>query len=66
MTPFIGREKELHRLRAMLGSGRSEFVAVYGRRRVGKTLLIRKAYNDKFTFRACLNFFKLIINSLWF
>ncbi len=51
MTPFIGREKELARLRVLLDSRRSEFVAVYGRRRVGKTLLIRKAYDDKFTFR---------------
>ena len=51
MTPFIGREKELARLRVVLESRRSEFVAVYGRRRVGKTLLIRKAFDDKFTFK---------------
>ncbi len=29
----------------------SQFVAVYGRRRVGKTFLIREAYNNKFDFQ---------------
>ena len=50
MEKFIGRKKELEALRAILESDRSEFVAVYGRRRVGKTLLIRAASRDKFSF----------------
>lgn len=32
-------------------SGRSEFLAVYGRRRVGKTFLIRETLSDKITFQ---------------
>ena len=47
---LIGRKKELNDLKEYLRSSRSEFVAVYGRRRVGKTFLIRKAVEDKFSF----------------
>ncbi len=36
-------------LKSYLDSGRSEFVALYGRRRVGKTFLIRMAAEDKHT-----------------
>ena len=39
---LIGREKEQYILRQALQADRSRFVAVYGRRRVGKTFLIRK------------------------
>ena len=52
MKYFIGREKEQHRLEALKNSYRSEFIAVYGRRRVGKTMLIRKVFNNTFTFQA--------------
>ena len=48
---FIGREKEINQLRELLSGDSSKFVAVYGRRRVGKTLLIREAFSDTFTFR---------------
>lgn len=48
---FVGREQELQELRGLLREETSKFVAVYGRRRVGKTLLIREAFSDKFTFR---------------
>lgn len=41
MQAFIGREKEIAKLERLIESERSEFVAVYGRRRVGKTMLIR-------------------------
>ena len=47
---LIGRIAELRSLRSYLDSERSEFVAVYGRRRVGKTFLVRKAVDDKFAF----------------
>lgn len=49
---FIAREKEIKKLQKILTSRRSEFVAVYGRRRVGKTFLIRKVFNNNFTFHA--------------
>ena len=47
---LIGREVELKSLQQYINSERSEFVAVYGRRRVGKTFLIRHAAEEKFTF----------------
>ena len=40
---FIGRHEELARLRRKLSSDRSESILVYGRRRVGKSELIREA-----------------------
>jgi uncharacterized protein len=51
MEKFFGREKELQTIRRLIQSKRSEFLAVYGRRRVGKTMLIREALQQKFTFR---------------
>ena len=42
--PLVGRDEELRTLEEALRSGRPEFVAVYGRRRVGKTFLVRKAF----------------------
>lgn len=47
----IGREIETGILNDKLNSGRSEFVAIYGRRRVGKTYLIRNVFAGRFTFR---------------
>lgn len=47
---LIGRVSELRSLQGYIDSERSEFVAVYGRRRVGKTFLIRKAASDNFAF----------------
>ena len=52
MEKIIGRERELEKLSDYMQSGRSEFVAVYGRRRVGKTFLIRSFFKDKFDFYA--------------
>jgi AAA+ ATPase superfamily predicted ATPase len=51
MQKIIGREKELSDLRSLYSSVKSEFVAVYGRRRVGKTFLIRSAFKNNFTFQ---------------
>lgn len=48
---IIGREKELKLLKSLVESEYSEFVAVYGRRRVGKTFLVREAFNYSFTFQ---------------
>ena len=48
----IGRTAEMKALKSYLDSGKSEFVALYGRRRVGKTFLIRMAAEDKFSFYA--------------
>lgn len=51
MNPLIGRKEEVKKLKSYLTSYKSEFVVVYGRRRVGKTFLIRKAYNNDFAFQ---------------
>ncbi len=47
MEKLIGREKEQVVLEEALVSKRAEMVAVTGRRRVGKTFLIRSVYNKK-------------------
>ncbi len=47
---MIGREKEVQILRNAYDSNESQFVAVYGRRRIGKTYLIRETFNHSFTF----------------
>ena len=48
---MIGREKEIREMNERYDSGRPEFIAVYGRRRVGKTYLIDEALKDRITFR---------------
>ena len=47
---LIGREKEQELLRRAFREDRSRFIAVYGRRRVGKTFLIRETFGYSFTF----------------
>lgn len=47
---IIGRKKELSLLERYYNSGKAEFVALYGRRRVGKTFLIRQKFGKEFTF----------------
>jgi hypothetical protein len=49
---LIGRKREQDALTNCLASGRPEFVAVYGRRRVGKTYLVRSFFKDGFAFYA--------------
>ena len=48
---IIGRNKEQRLLLSLLESDKSEFVAVYGRRRVGKTYLVRETFNYNFSFQ---------------
>ena len=48
---MIGRKVEKERLLRSKDSEYSEFVAVYGRRRVGKTYLIRQTFQDRFAFQ---------------
>ena len=49
---IIGRKREKDDLLQCLMSKRPEFVVVYGRRRVGKTYLIREYFNKQFSFYA--------------
>jgi len=50
MDNIVGRKKEIELLQRIVESKEPEFVAVYGRRRVGKTFLIKEFFNNKFTF----------------
>ena len=50
MDKLIGRHKEQSILKNCLESGRSEFVVIYGRRRIGKTFLVRRFFNDTYDF----------------
>ena len=47
---IIGRERELAELQRSMDSDRSEFVIVYGRRRVGKTFLVDNFFHYQYDF----------------
>ena len=47
MEKFIGREKELRELEIRFSSDAFEFIVIYGRRRVGKTMLIEQSINNR-------------------
>ena len=51
METLIGREYEIKRLQSLSTSPRAEFVALYGRRRVGKTFLVNEVFRNRFAFR---------------
>ncbi len=51
MNDIIGREKEIKQLDKVKESHKSEFVALYGRRRVGKTFLVREYFQYQFDFQ---------------
>lgn len=51
MSRIIGREKELAEFNTLYNSGTAQLIAVYGRRRVGKTFLIDEALKGRITFR---------------
>lgn len=48
---LVGRKKEAKLLKDVLQDECSHFVAVYGRRRIGKTFLIRESFGYRFTFQ---------------
>ena len=50
MDKLIGREKEIQLLTEFTSSDRPEFVAIYGRRRVGKTFLVNHLFHGKMAF----------------
>lgn len=47
MGSIVGRVREVQKLNAFYQSPKAEFLAVYGRRRVGKTFLIQSVFSDK-------------------
>lgn len=50
MQKFVGREEEKSILQKCVDSDKSEFVVLYGRRRIGKTFLVRSFFSDSYTF----------------
>ncbi len=48
---FIGREYEIRQLEKYRNSKESEFVIVYGRRRIGKTFLVKEFFDDTYDFK---------------
>ncbi len=50
MNNLIGRKQEIQELKNLYNSGKPEFVAIYGRRRVGKTFLVKELFQDKMAF----------------
>lgn len=50
MASIIGRRHEQEELLRLYHSDRAEFTVVYGRRRVGKTFLVKQVFKDNFAF----------------
>ncbi|MGN1232931.1 MAG: hypothetical protein ACI4UJ_05725, partial [Candidatus Cryptobacteroides sp.] len=50
MCEIIGRKTELETLQRRFSSSQPEFIAIYGRRRVGKTFLVTRAFKDDIVF----------------
>lgn len=50
MEQLIGRQRESQELQWAMESKRSELIILYGRRRIGKTFLVRSFFQDKYTF----------------
>lgn len=51
MCNLVGRKQEIKELNKRLKSEKAEFIAVYGRRRVGKTFLIDEVFKNNMTFQ---------------
>lgn len=50
MEKLVGRKKEIQELDWAMQSHRSELIILKGRRRIGKTFLVRSFFQDKYTF----------------
>lgn len=48
---MIGRREEKQLLQSLLEEEEPQFVAVFGRRRIGKTYLVRESFHHRFTFQ---------------
>lgn len=48
MNKIIGRKPELETLSKCIESDKAELIAVYGRRRIGKTFLVKNFFKNKF------------------
>ncbi|RYY00829.1 MAG: ATP-binding protein [Gammaproteobacteria bacterium] len=50
MSEIIGRRDEIEVLKSAINSKEAELIAIFGRRRIGKTYLIRNYYGDRIAF----------------
>lgn len=50
MNTLVGRKEEVREIDALYNSGKAEFLAIYGRRRVGKTFLVNEVLGNRMTF----------------
>ena len=48
---MIGRVQEVKELNRLYSRDKAELVAIYGRRRVGKTYLVDETFTGRITFR---------------
>ncbi|MCR5663149.1 MAG: ATP-binding protein [bacterium] len=48
---MVGRQQEVKELNKLYNKNRAELVAIYGRRRVGKTYLVDETFSGRITFR---------------
>lgn len=48
---MVGRTEEIYELERLYESKKAELVAIYGRRRVGKTFLVAETFSNRITFR---------------
>lgn len=55
---IVGRETEIKELEYLMGTDKSEFLAIYGRRRVGKSFLVDEVYGKSMAFRTVGVFIK--------
>jgi uncharacterized protein len=65
---LIGREQEKGTFTKLLKSEQAEFVAIYGRRRVGKTYLVRQFFQEQIAFSFTGSFeteTNIQINNFW-
>ena len=49
---IVGRHHEQDILQLSYDSPKAEFIAVYGRRRIGKTYLVKQYFKEQFDFYA--------------
>ena len=48
---MIGRKEEFEKIQSAIEKDRAQLIAVYGRRRVGKTFLVNEFFGNKFAFK---------------
>ncbi len=48
---MVGRQREIKDLNRLYDGNKAELVAIYGRRRVGKTFLVDEVFGERITFR---------------